>query len=73
MPVKTGTTDTGDYKISKQTVETLLPGETITIMVDNYKRVQKYLYEIGLKAKPDRKEFSTKKLDINELRVTRVC
>ena len=72
MPVKTGNKDTGDYKISKQTVEALTTGETINITIDNYKRVQKYLYEIGLKMKP-RREFSTKKINDNELRVTRVC
>lgn len=72
MPVKTGTQDTGDYKISKQTVESMITGETTIIEVDNYKRVQKYLYEIGLKMNP-RREFSTKKLSLTELRVTRVC
>lgn len=72
MPVKTGTIDTGDYKTSKTTVESLQPGETTNIIVDNYKRVQKYLYEIGLKMQP-RREFSTKKINDNELRVTRVC
>ena len=72
MPVKTGEISSQDYKISKETVLTMNPGETVTIDIDNYKRVQKYLYEIGLKMNP-RREFSTKKLNINSLRVTRVC
>jgi hypothetical protein len=72
MPVKTGTISSNDYQLSKDVVATLLPGETKIIEIDNYKRVQKYLYEIGLKMKP-RREFSTKKLTDNSLRVTRVC
>ena len=62
---------TGDYKKSRELVENLEVGETETINIDNYKRVQKYVYEIGLKMKP-RREFSTKKITINELRVTRI-
>ena len=72
MPVKTGTISSNDYQLSKDVVATLLPGETKIIEIDNYKRVQKYLYEIGLKMKP-RREFSTKKINDNQLRVTRVC
>jgi len=72
MPVKTGDIASNDYSLSRLTVETLLPGETKIIEIDNYKRVQKYLYEIGLKMNP-RREFSTKKMSDNELRVTRVC
>ena len=72
MPVKTGTISSNDYQLSKDVVATLLPGETKIIDIDNYKRVQKYLYEIGLKMKP-RREFSTKKVNDNQLRVTRVC
>ena len=72
MPVKTGTISSNDYQLSKDVVATLLPGETKIIEIDNYKRVQKYLYEIGLKMKP-RREFSTKKVNDNQLRVTRVC
>lgn len=71
MPVKTGEISSNDYQLSKTTVCELKEGETTTLIVDSYKRVQKYLYEIGLKAKP-RREFSTKKISDNELRVTRV-
>lgn len=71
MPVKTGDIASNDYKISKDTVNAMQPGETKIIDIDNYKRVQKYLYEIGLKMNP-RREFSTKKINYNELRVTRV-
>ena len=70
MPVKTGEISSQDYLISKQTVLTLNMGESVTISVDNYKRVQKYLYEIGLKQKP-RREFRTKKLSFNSLSVIR--
>jgi len=72
MPVKTGDIASNDYSLSKDTVNTMQPGETVTIEIDNYKRVQKYLYEIGLKMNP-RREFSTKKMEDNVLRVTRVC
>ncbi len=71
MPVKTGQIASNDYQVSKDLVNTMTIGSSLTITIDNYKRVQKYLYEIGLKAKP-RKEFSTKKLTDNELRVTRI-
>jgi hypothetical protein len=71
MPVKKGMTESGDYAVAKGTVDGLQQGETITLTVSNHKTVQKYLYEIGLKQKP-RREFSTKKLDENTLRVVRI-
>lgn len=72
MPIKTGGIASNDYNISKNAVTSMQTGNTITLTIDNYKRVQKYLYEIGLKMKP-RREFSTKKISVNELRVTRIC
>lgn len=72
MPVKSGSIASNDYNICKHEVEHLITGSTNTIIIDDYKRCQKYLYEIGLKMKP-RREFSTKKLSFNELRVTRIC
>lgn len=71
MPVKEGLTASRDYILSKEFVYTSEIGQTDVLYIDNYKRVQKYLYEIGLKMKP-RREFSTKKLNNNELRATRV-
>lgn len=71
MPVKTGTIASNDYFNSKATAEALEIGSTDTLTTDSYKRVQKYIYEIGLKMKP-RREFSTKKLDNTTLRVTRI-
>jgi hypothetical protein len=71
MPKKIGEIASNDYNVSRDTVQSLATGRTIVLDVENYKRVQKYLYEIGLKMKP-RREFSTKKLNDNELRVTRV-
>lgn len=69
-PVKTGSVASADYAICKALVESLKIGETQTIEIDDYKRCQKYIYEIGLKMKP-RREFSTKKMKDAELRVTR--
>ncbi len=71
MPVKRGELCSNDYNVSKEFVLSSAQGETITLFVDNYKRVQKYLYEIGLKQKP-RREFSTKKLSDTQLRATRI-
>ena len=71
MPVKTGITASTDYKISKELVSSMVEGTTQTVTIDDYKRVQKYVYEIGLKMKP-RREFSTKKISNTELRVTRI-
>lgn len=72
MPVKKGNIASRDYALSKETVESMDKGETRVIDIDNYKRVQKYLYEIGLKMKP-RREFSTKKLSDTTLRVDRIA
>lgn len=71
MPLKTGSQASEDYNISKNIVTTLEVGETKSILIDKYKRVQKYLYEIGLKCTP-KKEFSTKKVTDNQLIVTRI-
>lgn len=71
-PVKTGLVASPDYAICKAIVESLEIGETQTIEIEDYKRCQKYIYEIGLKMKPKRREFSTKKLSLTELKVTRV-
>lgn len=71
MPVKRGTIASNDYQISKGLVGSMIEGSTQTVTIDDYKRVQKYVYEIGLKMKP-RREFSTKKLSNTELRVTRI-
>lgn len=71
MPVKSGTKDSGDYAIAKEFVESSKQGNTAELTVVDYKRVQKYLYEIGLKQNP-RREFSTKKLDATTLRVVRI-
>jgi hypothetical protein len=71
MPVKKGLQDSGDYALSKGYAEELKQGEMVTFTVVDHKRVQKYLYEIGLKQKP-RREFSTKKIDENTLRVVRI-
>lgn len=71
MPTKTGTLASNDYYNSKVMAETLGVGDTDTLIVDNYKRVQKYIYEVGLKMKP-RREFSTKKISSTELRITRI-
>ncbi len=71
MPVKTGTIASTDYKVSKELVSSMMEGTTQTVTIDDYKRVQKYVYEIGLKMKP-RREFSTKKISNTELRVTRI-
>jgi hypothetical protein len=69
MPVKKGMTESGDYAVAKGAVDGLQQGETVILTIANHKTVQKYLYEIGLKP---RREFSTKKLDENTLRVVRI-
>jgi hypothetical protein len=71
MPKKPGILASNDYVSSKQAVESMEIGETKYLSIDNCKRVQKYIYEIGLKMKP-RKEFSTKKISFTELRITRI-
>lgn len=71
MPVKTGEVSSIDYKTCKDVVYSLDVGYTINIDIEDYKRCQKYLYEIGLKCKP-RREYSTKKLTQYSLRVTRI-
>lgn len=70
MPVSKELTASNDYQLSKDTVNTLGIGQTVFLDIDNYKRVQKYIYEIGLKMKP-RREFSTKKISETSLRVSR--
>jgi hypothetical protein len=71
MPVKTGEISSIDYKTCKEAVYSLEVGNTTIIDIDDYKRCQKYIYEIGLKCKP-RREFSTKKLTQYSLRITRI-
>ena len=71
MPVKTGQIASNDYNVCRDAVYNMNIGDTHILYIDDYKRCQKYIYEIGLKCKP-RKEFSTKKLEQTELRVTRV-
>jgi len=71
MPIRTGQIGSNDYLICKDTAYQMLVGDTVTLYIDNYKRCQKYLYEIGLKCKP-RREYSTKKVSQTILRVTRV-
>jgi hypothetical protein len=71
MPVKKGMVESGDYALAKGFVEVSKQGNTVILTVADHKRVQKYLYEIGLKMSP-RREFSTKKIDENTLRVVRI-
>lgn len=71
MPVKKGLKDTGDYSLCKDLVNGLNVGESEIVTVDHLKRCQKYLYEIGLRAKP-RRSFSTKTIDDNTLQVWRL-
>jgi hypothetical protein len=72
MPVAKDQTASNDYWNSKSLVEEMEVGETWSQDVDNPKRVQKYVYEIGLKMRP-RREFSTKKISPTELQVTRIA
>jgi hypothetical protein len=72
MPLKKGEVATSDYWTGKKIVEELKVGESRLVLFEKKKVLQKYIYEIGLKAKPERREFSTKKVSQDELRVTRI-
>lgn len=71
MPVKAGEVASNDYCVSKELVNDMVIGEGREIEVVCVKRVQKYVYEIGLKCKP-RREFKSKKLSESRLKVWRV-
>lgn len=70
MPIKTGTIASSDYSVCSSLVDSMNVGDSLIISIDNQSRCRKYLYELSLKAFP-RKEFRTKKVNINELRVNR--